>query len=140
LKQADAERLERDRPRLFGLKLELVRMLARAAADPGQPQQLWRACIDRLATQLTKNDMEFYLGMDHVYLGDDVQLGVGDCWSPKWSPGGLTNLLHVVGRCEVELVIGTFTKICNAVYGLLREELTEAKNAEIPSQRFCKSA
>jgi hypothetical protein len=109
LKREDALRLEGARATLFDLKLEVLRLL-KSAARRKDATRLWENCLGLLTDRLLAEEADFFLGMDHYYLGTDVRHGSAANASAKMIPGGLTNLLELIGHVEKEITIGTLDK------------------------------
>jgi hypothetical protein len=120
----DASRVERDRPRVFEVKLRIVESLAEAAerADPGR---LWNACLGALKEEFNADEMEFYFRLDRYYLGADARDGLDDDPDPKMTPGGLTNLLQVAGHVEAELTHGALNRAREALPTSLLDSLNQ---------------
>ena len=106
--QGDGERIERDRKRLFGLKMRILEKLINAASHQSPADTLWGECLMEFRKALNAEEMQFYLQMDRRFLGSDLELGDGTAFSEKRSPGGVTNLLEVIGCVEAELQLGLF--------------------------------
>jgi hypothetical protein len=102
MKKDDAERIERERSRMFDLKLRIVELLAKAAKS-GNANGLRKTCLDALTHAFRADEVEFYFRMDDYYIGANSIRGVEFSPSAEWSPGGLTNILEVLGHCEAEL-------------------------------------
>jgi hypothetical protein len=130
----DAEQIEHDRAKLFGVKSSIVRRLSEASAESTDPDALWNTCLGELVNVFDSRDIEFYLRMDRWYLGRRQDPGHGSAWSPKWSPGGLTNLLEVIGRFEAELNLASRDPRGQADNAVLRttllKVLSERKNPQ----------
>lgn len=124
LQRQDADRIELDRSRLFRIKHEIVQHLGTVTAKTNA-DTLRETCLGLLSQELVADDMQFYLRMDRMYLGDGLRPGDGTAWWPNWSPGGLTNLVEVIGRFEAELRLGTLDSTCQAEQGLLRKALLD---------------
>ena len=103
LSPADGLRVEADRARLLDLKIRLLRRVAQALAV-GSVGSLWVDVLKVLSDTLTANAVEFYVGLDgrHPPTLDDPTTAA----DPR-SPGGLTDLLELVGHVEQELTVGT---------------------------------
>jgi hypothetical protein len=110
----DVARIEAGRATLFELKADVLRLLP-GALRRRDARGLWESCLGCLTSRLTAEDVEFYARMDAFYRGDDIRrcgsLDVGR----EVLPGGLTNLLAVVGHVEEELSVYTM--------GVMREVL-----------------
>jgi hypothetical protein len=121
---ADAARIESDRPRVFEAKLQLVERLAEAAGRR-DASGLWDACLAVLTKPFNAEDVEFYLRMDRLYVGDDARAGLAGLLHPKAMPGGLTNMLEVAGHVEQEITIGLFDRARGGLPAALLQALRE---------------
>jgi len=110
----DAERLENERPKIFDLKINILKQLLHNLRR-GTAQDLWQECLDLLAETLSAKDMDFYLRMDRFYTAFDVRIGqiLGD--DPGMLPGGISDLIECIGHFENELT--------NATMDLTRKDL-----------------
>lgn len=104
---ADAARLEAGRPVMVDLEIRILRRLA-VALQERDASGLWPSCLHLLTEAILADDAAFYLRIDRFLNGYDVRTGemIGEV-EPGFAPGGLTDLLQVIGDCEKELTIGT---------------------------------
>ena len=102
----NAQRLEASRARLFDLRIKVLRELHDAVSRE-DCSQLWKKCLKLLTDTVLGDEADFLLGMDRSYIGVDARSDGAAEASPKMIPGGLTNLLEVIGQCEKEIAIGT---------------------------------
>lgn len=117
----DAARMEALRPAVFDLKLEVLGMLARALRA-GHAEGLEADCLSRICGALTYEDADLLFRQDgecrnfgsrtKEEIGDDHSTGM-----PRSVTGGLSNLLELIGHCEIELRSG--------VHHILKEELLQ---------------
>lgn len=124
MEKDDAVRIEGDRRRVFSVKLQLLELLAHAAErrDAGR---LWSDALAVLTREFNSEAVEFYLRMDRFYLGlnalDDLGLGA----ELRRAPGGVTNLLEVVGHFEQEIKIGVLDRarvaLDDSLFAVLRQ-------------------
>lgn len=122
----DAERIERDRQRVFDVKLRVVELLADAAGRAGSaPTGVGDATLGVLKEAFTAEDIEFYFRMDRYYVGADALAGLDHGPDPKATPGGLTNLLEVAGHVQSELTHAALDTAKRAVPETLVEPLLE---------------
>src|ERR1043166_3456266 len=105
MQEEDASRIEKERRRIFKVKLGLLDLLA-SAAEPRDASQLWSDCLAVLTKEFNAEEVDFYLRMDRFYLETNAPDGLGAGVEPRRSPGGLTNLLEVVGHFEQEIKCG----------------------------------
>jgi hypothetical protein len=103
MRMDDAERIERERPRMFDLKLQIVKLLADATRK-GNASGLRGASLDVLKNTFNADEIRFYLRLDDYYMVANSLSGVDFVPASKWSPGGLTNILEVLGHCEAEVI------------------------------------
>lgn len=117
LKPLDARRLEEGRETILKLKIAVLERLAEAVCSQ-DACDVRSDCLDLLKESLTADDVQFYLRMDQFYLGfpggSRVHVGRG----PRYVPGGLSNLLEVIGHYENELMVGTLHRTREALSGL----------------------
>jgi hypothetical protein len=97
------------------------------AANRRSATTLWRDCVAELENGFTTEDIEFLFRMDRFYLGEAAPEGLPGGIDPKWSPGGLTNLLQVIGHFEAEIRFGTFSQTKKA----MRDSLLQAFQAQV---------
>jgi len=115
LDPSDAARLDAGRSAMLDLEIRVLRRLA-AALRARDATDLWPACLRLLTDALRADDAAYYLGIDRLLNSYDLRTGEttgeGD---PDFAPGGLTNLLEVIGDCEKELTIGTMDRTRRAL-------------------------
>lgn len=115
LDASDAARLEAGRPAMLDLEIRVLRRLA-LALRARDASDLWSDCLRLLTDALLADDAAFYLRIDRFLNSYDLRTGEttgeGD---PDFAPGGLTNLLEVIGDCEKELTIGTMDRTKRAL-------------------------
>jgi hypothetical protein len=114
----DADRTERDRHRVFDLKLQILELVAEAAGRTDADKTcLWNAILGVLARTFNAEDVAFYFRLDRFYIGirADALDGPGEPPDPELTPGGLTNLLEVVGHVDSELMHGMFDGVKRAI-------------------------
>jgi hypothetical protein len=103
---ADAAQLVRGRPKLLELKQGVLRRLERALRE-GTGADLLDDCTPIMTKLLSGAEAEFYLRMDRFYQDEDARReGLWPMPSPLISataPGGLSDLLEMLGHCEWEL-------------------------------------
>ena len=112
MQAADAVRLEACRPAVYTLKLETLNQLVQATRDR-RADETWRSVVTIITKHIPHGDLEFLLSMDRFYLGTDVRVERAGTEDPKMVPGGLSNLIDVVGHIEKEICIGTLYKTKN---------------------------
>lgn len=97
----EAERLERSRSQFFEVKVAVIRELLEAVErrDAGA---VWKRCLALLTQYLTADDVDFYLQMDQRYGTPPLQFRFLKA-SAATRPGGLSDLLYVIGHFEKEL-------------------------------------
>jgi hypothetical protein len=118
----DQTRLNGDREKLLDVKVGTLKILSRAIKHQ-TPANLWEDCLRVLTEAVSADEAEFYLNMDQFYIGYDFK-DKADKGAPEEipgldRPGGLTDLLEVIGHYEKELTIGTLAKTRNALADLL---------------------
>ncbi|MDP9363544.1 MAG: hypothetical protein M3Q10_04830, partial [Chloroflexota bacterium] len=115
LDRSDAARLEAGRPAMLDLEIRVLRRLA-SALRARDATHLWSDCLRLLTDALLADDAAFYLRIDRFLNSYDLRTGEtsgeGD---PDFAPGGLTNLLEMIGDCEKELTIGTMDRTKRAL-------------------------
>jgi hypothetical protein len=102
----DAARLEASRSQFFDIKIAVIGELARAV-DLRNATGLWKRCLKLLTTRLTADDIDFYLRMDQVRHAQHCLSVRSSSKSGAQRPGGLSDLLYVVGHYEKELSLQT---------------------------------
>lgn len=115
LDASDAARLEAGRPAMLDLEIRVLRRLA-LALRARNASDLWSDCLRLLTDALLADDAAFYLRIDRFLNSYDVRTGeTTEEGDPDFAPGGLTNLLEVIGDCEKELTIGTMDRTKRAL-------------------------
>jgi hypothetical protein len=124
LQPEDAARLEAGRKRLFDLKVGVLED-ALDAVRRDDPAGLWQNCVTKLDA-LMQEEARFYLAMDGLYADYDLQAKRVEPTllrhPTRGLPGGLTDLLTVVGQFEKELTIGTMASTRKALGGLIEPD------------------
>jgi hypothetical protein len=106
-----AARIEAGRPALLDLKIAVLGRLARALRTR-DASSLWSDCLEFLREAVLADEAAFYLQIDRLYNNSDILIErTTKETAPHYLPGGLTNLLEVIGHCEQELTIGTLGHI-----------------------------
>lgn len=113
----DAMHLERTRPRIFDLKIAVLRRLLRSLRGRGVGN-LWEDCLRLLTESLTATEAEYFLRIDRFYSGFDLLSGEVVDERADLVAGGLTDLLQFVGHCEKELTIGTMHRTAQSLASL----------------------
>ena len=121
----DAARLERGRAEFLNMKLEILERLERALCDRSV-SGAWEDCLKILVLALSRGQVEFYLRQDRFYRGLDATVEGAALIrpSPQVSstlPGGLSDLLEVIGHCEFELRSGTLDATKRDLVALARK-------------------
>jgi hypothetical protein len=125
LNNDDSERIEASRAKLLDLKIKVLHECRKAVHERVSFSAPWRACLDLITAAIDADEADFLLRMDRFYIGNDARSdGAADA-SPKMIPGGLTNLLEVIGHCEKEIAIGTLDYTRNALGLLIRPNRAE---------------
>jgi hypothetical protein len=106
----DAIRLEAGRERFFELKVAILEELL-CAVQARSPEGLWERCLYVLTGILTAEEADFYLRMDRLYTGFDIRTGDVADDEEQHRPGGLTDLLTVIGHVEKELTFRTMDRV-----------------------------
>lgn len=118
----EQERLTSLRPAVLKLKSAIFCQLADSIRKRDQ-ETVWADCLALVTRDLIAADAEFLLRMDEYYAGFDVR-APGDQRTPRppLSPGGLTNLLELVGHVEKELVVGTMRRTRGCLDGAMTHD------------------
>ncbi|HTQ37818.1 MAG TPA: hypothetical protein VMJ32_02250 [Pirellulales bacterium] len=109
MRAEDAIRLEACRATVHALKLETLDQLVQATRDR-RADEIWQNFVPVLKKSIPHDELEFLLSMDRFYLGADVRVKRVVTENPEMIPGGLSNLINVVGHVEKEICIGTLNK------------------------------
>jgi hypothetical protein len=137
----DVRRIEWGRDRFFQTKLHVVDML-QAALEQGRAEHLLQTCLAEVKKQLTREAIDFYCRLDQFYVGSSAIDGVDDRPSPKWSPGGLANLLRVIGHVEAEIRIGTLCRTADelppAVVQAIRQQAEPLDENQSHEANYCR--
>ena len=101
-----ARLIENSRSHFLELEINVLRTLA-DSLRARDAKTLWDRCLRLLIEALTADQVRFYLEMDQWFYGYDIGLGKGegDGYLSVF-PGGLSNLLMLIGHCEKELRVG----------------------------------
>jgi hypothetical protein len=136
----DAERIEWNRQQLFNIKLRVLELL-KDALDRRRAEDLLAKCVSEVTTALTSDQIEFYCRMDQLYLGASAIDGVDERPSAQNSPGGLANLLQVIGHVEAEIRIGMLSRTKEAMpptlVQALREQAVQVDEIQLNNQDLC---
>jgi hypothetical protein len=127
----DAIRLEAGRERFFELKVAILEELLRAV-KARSPEGLWERCLKVLTGTLAAEEADFYLRVDRLYSGFDIRTGEVVFDAPQYRPGGLTDLLTVMGHVEKELTFRTMDRVRKQIANPLnRFELMDPENSTV---------
>lgn len=119
LTKDDIEWLPTVRPAVLDFKIRTLGILSKAAAK-GTDKRLWGRVLDALnALPHTAEMVKRLLRIDIRYAGYNVLSGIEEQVAVPCIPGGLTNILEVVGHVEKELSIGTYDQTRAALGGLV---------------------
>jgi hypothetical protein len=107
LNEETASRIEAGRSRFLDLEIDVLRVLAKELRRTGNVGNLWSRCLSLLTEAFPADDVAFYLEIDQWAYGYDIASGEsqGDGALHPF-PGGLSQLLVIIGHCEKELSIG----------------------------------
>ncbi len=121
LDEETAARVEAGRAAFLNLEIDVLRTLANALRTRDD-RKLWPQCLCLLTEALRADDAALYLQMDQWSYGYDVVSGKGQDkgYLPVF-PGGLSNLLLIIGSCEKELAIGTMDRTKSLLPPAVRE-------------------
>ena len=106
--------LERLRPQLFELKNRVLSIVAQSLSQKSD-NGLWERCIQLLTESLNAENVHFLFKMDSLYLPLETRLSGSVARTSKMIPGGLTDLLEVIGHCEKEIrfrTLDTVARVC----------------------------
>ncbi len=128
----DAERLANGREKLLDLKLRILRRAERALRAESV-EGFWDDCRAELGKSLSRAEADFYLRQDRVYRDVDARAkhvagpepGVAGSMT---LPGGLSDILDVVGHFECELRFGV-------MHHTKRDLLAAAEQLQLPAWR-----
>lgn len=115
----ESNRLIEMRPRLFDMKLAVLREL-QSAARHMNPEKMWDRCLAILVDTITAEETDFLFEIDsyyelfHSYTGN-LALSQARRRQYMASGGGLTEILQLVGHFEEELTIGTMSHLYNMI-------------------------
>jgi hypothetical protein len=110
LTEDDVEWLPTVRPAVLDFKLRALGVL-RLAAESGTAEGLWERCLEALnATLGGVEAVKRLLRTDARYAGYNALSGLQEQDEVSCVPGGLTNVLEVIGHVEKELTVGTYRK------------------------------
>ncbi len=102
LNSEDAKQLEVQRPRVWAARRAVIAEVVQAC-ERREGEGLLERCLEILEAKLDRATILFLLRMDGFYLGGDPRTREQVETTPKMSPGGLTNLVEVIGHVEDEL-------------------------------------
>lgn len=105
MEPANARRIESMRPRVLDVKLRVLDLLAKGAAKQ-DAAGMWDGALAIFKKTFNARDINFLCRMDGFYFGADGRTLLGGGVNPKRAPGGVTNLLEVIGHIEAEIKIG----------------------------------
>ena len=103
----DAVRVAEGREKLLDLKLRILQRLE-PALRKGNAEGVWEECFTHVVKTCSREEADFYLRQDRFYR--DVDARAKHVAGPEPGvvgsttlPGGLSDLLEVVGQCECEI-------------------------------------
>ncbi len=101
----DKKMLIDGRNRFFSLKQQILQELFRSICSRSA-DGLWDRCVNLIREAISAEEAEFYLRVDRIYEGYDIQTDENnpDC---GLIAGGLTRLLDTIWHYEKEITIGT---------------------------------
>jgi hypothetical protein len=124
LDPSDAARLVAGRTKMHELRLNVLTQLEKALRRENH-EELWPDCLQLMNGAMAAEEVAFYLRMDRFYRGEDaVKDGLLDEPSPVRHaalPGGLSDVLEVIGYCECELQFGAMNQAKRDVVALAEE-------------------
>jgi hypothetical protein len=122
--KGERKRLRAGRGKLLNLKLNTLKILGQATKCQTSTN-LWEDSFHLLTEAISSEEAEFYLRMDHFYMGYDIRDKVHpeeffvDIPGPD-RPGALTDLLEVIRHFEEELTLGSFAKTRSILGNLVK--------------------
>lgn len=127
LSRADVVKIEQLRPRYFNVRLQVLADLVEALSTPKKGgADLLGGCLARLGEEFDRSEIDYLLELDRRYVGGDA----AGCGTPQYSkknnPGGLSNLLHVVGQVECECRFGSWDSVARRAPQCLKGAATDA--------------
>jgi len=115
----DAAKLERNRAKLFEVKVKVLQECYDALVK-GTTEGYWDRCKDILISDISADEATFYLRMDKFYTGQySGKDGSEESDGPVYIAGGLSDILTFVGYVECELRVGVRAQIRKALGGLV---------------------
>ena len=117
-------RLELLRGRFFQTRRAIIEKLQEALTTE-TTQDLVPDCCRILRQEFSKDEIRFFLEMDRFYLGADFRDHDTNQADKMMSPGGLSNLITVMGHVEQEISTGPFHHARRSFPDSLRKSLLE---------------
>ena len=115
LTEDDVEWLPTVRAAVFEFKACVLRVL-REAVTKGKAQRVWERVVEAMNASLGGDEqVNRLLRTDVRYAGYNALSGAEERDEVSCVPGGLTNVLEVVGHVEKELTLGTYHKTRSAL-------------------------
>ena len=123
-------RVEALREKLYGLKLGILDELQRCLLKPGSVN-IRNACMQRIMDTLDSDEAELLLTVDRSYLGGDILASKLD---PPFTllPDGLTGILQLIGHCDKEMRIGTYSQTRKALSSFVKLDFLDRPYLAIP--------
>ncbi len=115
LDAAAVKRIESDRARLFEMKIAILMCLIRHVEE-WSATNLWETCLAQMTKTLLAADVDFYLDVDRIYTGKNVEDFSGLVNVHQWrNPGGLSQILYAIKHCQAENNLGMLAGIRESV-------------------------
>lgn len=129
ISMADAERLISLRPKILDLKLYVLDNVARFLRLPKRGDSFWNVCFSHVRAELRDDDVIFWTRMDAIY-ADDLKMWKAAApfvssmtgYVFPFPPGGLTDIIELIGHVEKECAIGTMHETRKALGDLVAIE------------------
>lgn len=132
---ATTSRIEKLRERVLDAKLEVLSILRSACTEDGA-SDVWSQCR-KVLQRLNGTDkaVEILLAVDKDYTGYDFRKNRYDsnvsgdviCMELKLAPGGLTDVLEIIGHYENEISVGLLSKLRSILDRLVKHEITDSR-------------
>jgi len=133
--------IESVRDRLLKLRMDVLDVLYKHLRR-GDSNGMWKEIVSLFRTNIEYEEACALLNADQYYFaGSDSPFQVAGQWNARskgyhptvMSPGGLTDILTVVGHCEQELRLGTLARTREALDDIIQVTYGPPQKVLIPS-------
>jgi hypothetical protein len=113
-------------------KLRILRILD-SALRRKDAAGLWQKCLLALTENLTANQVEFLFKSELCYTYFDIRTGQTADFFSAMNAGGLADILSIIGHCEKEITLRTFSRTRDRLADVVRDDRLNAPRLKVKS-------